>query len=675
MRYVQWLGLLSALVLLSADSEGKSLKIRYLLDENRRIPVDSFIYGDYNNRMLELAGEFPNLGFYDGGVWLSIDMEASQIEGDPTFLEIQNPNLDLILVYEIVNQKAFLHKVSGDQLNFDSKEWNHRYFQYRLKHQVSDIEHLLIYIDNIGDQLYIPMELTDRAEIDERDYMLQYINGLYFGILTFVLLLNLFMYFSLREKANIYYVCYIAGLFLLQLSLEGYGFELIWPESSYWANHANPIFATLSVLMLLFFCMEFLSLKSGLPRVNLIFKAMAAILVVNLILASINVLWAYKISILTINAIAFILNVMIIPVGIYLWIKGYKAARFFVVAFVVLVIGVFLFILRNFGLVPSNLFTEKALQAGSSLEVILLSLAIVDRFRIFKDQAYDRLQEINEIKSQINIELEKKVNERTKELKKQKEIVELKNEEITESIVYAKRIQNGLLPSDHLFDDLLPGSFYIYLPKDIVSGDFYWIDSADDKIYFAAVDCTGHGVPGAMVSVMGFNHLNRCIHEHGLRKPGEILDMLTKLMMGSFDKSELTIYDGMDIALCCLDRKRSVLEFAGANNPIYVVSNGNLFETKGTKQAIGYTESVEPFVNHEVKISSGDWIYLFSDGYADQFGGPKAKKFKYKNFKEAILEGSTEPAEIQREKLLETFHNWKENLDQLDDVCLLGIKI
>jgi len=650
-------------------------EIEYLIDEHRDIPVDSLIYGGFIKKMIPIDGDMPNLGFLDGGLWLKIAFDQNADFQKNVIMELKNPNLDLILVYEVIHGKIFLHNISGDQLSYKTREVKHRYFQYPLIHQIHHLDYILIYVDNIGDQLFIPIEFSDKTSIDKRDYFLQYTNGLYFGILLFVLLLNLFMYFSLREKSNLHYLFYILGLILLQLSLEGYAFENIWPNSPYWANHANPIFASFSVLFLLLFCREFLSMKESLPRLDKIFKIIAVILVINLVFSSLNIQWMYKASILVINVIALVLNLMIIPIGLYLWHKGYKAARFFVPAFILLVIGVFFFILRNFGILPSNIITEKSLQVGSAFEVILLTLAIVDRFKFFKEQSLVQLQEIADMKSRANVELEIKVDERTKQLKEQKEIVEHKNKEITESIVYAKRIQNGLLPSPKLFEDMHPDSFYVYFPKDIVSGDFYWIDEIDSKTYFAAVDCTGHGVPGAMVSVMGFNHLNRCIHEHGLRKPNEILDKLTELMIASFDKSELTIYDGMDIALCCLDRNKETLEYAGAYNPLYIISKNELSETKATKQAIGFNEHILPFQNHEFKVSKNDWVYVFSDGFPDQFGGPKGKKYKYKEFKQLLLDLSSLPAKEQQSEIEKSFRDWMGELDQIDDVCILGIKV
>lgn len=665
--------IIAYLAFLSGAGASVIKSVEYLIDHNRELPLDSVLYGGRKDAFLTASGTDLNFGFLDAAIWLKItpsDEFSGLIEA---VLEIKNPNLDLIMLSLVRGREVYHMKPAGDQFPYRMREIGHRYHQFSFPEDMQDLGYIYIYIDNIGDQLFIPIELGSKVEIDKRDYFLQYFNGIYFGILIFVFLLNLFLYFSLKERSNFYYLFYILGLFILQLSLEGYGYEFLWPDSIYLANHANPICATFSILALLMFCREFLSLRSNLPGIDRVMRFLSYFLIILFFLAMPNLKWMYKFSILSINSLALLLNIVIIPIAIYLWRKGYKAARFFTTAFVILVITVFIFILRNFGAIPNNFFVEKSLQFGSATEVILLSLAIVDKFRLFKDQAYDRLVEINDMKSRANVELERKVSERTRELREQKEIVEVKNREITESIEYARRIQNGLLPSSKLFSSLYPKAFVLYLPKDIVSGDFYWIDQVGKRKYFAAVDCTGHGVPGAMVSVMGFNHLNRCLNEHNLHRPGEILDKLTSLMAGSFRKSELTIYDGMDIALCCLDEESMTLEYAGANNPIYLVSGGVLIEYKATKQAIGYSEEVKPFINEAIPVKKGDWIYVFSDGFADQFGGPKNKKFRYKDFK-LLLESihALSPAE-QSAKLQNSFREWKGKGEQLDDVCVMGV--
>ncbi len=263
--------------------------------------------------------------------------------------------------------------------------------------------------------------------------------------------------------------------------------------------------------------------------------------------------------------------------------------------------------------------------------------------------------------------------EKNKAIKLQRDIVKEKNQEIMDSIAYAKRIQSAILPPLKVVKEYLQESFILYKPKDVVAGDFYWLEHKDGKIIFAAADCTGHGVPGAMVSVVCNNGLNRSVREHGLSEPGKILDKTREIVIQEFEKSEEEVKDGMDIALCTLDGMK--LQYAGAHNPLWIIRNGELIETKANKQPIGQFDNAEPYTTHSFNLESGDTLYIFSDGYVDQFGGEKGKKFKAKAFRELLLSIQEKPMEEQKAIIDESFEIWKGSLEQIDDVCVIGVRI
>ena len=273
---------------------------------------------------------------------------------------------------------------------------------------------------------------------------------------------------------------------------------------------------------------------------------------------------------------------------------------------------------------------------------------------------------------------------RWKEVKKQQIIIELKNRqveeknhEILDSINYAKRIQTAILPSLQLRERVLPSHFVLYEPKDIVAGDFYWLEETKDSIIFAVADCTGHGVPGAMMSVVCHNALNRSVKEFGLRNPGEILDKTREIIVEELSKNHQDVSDGMDISLCTWNKASNELTWAGANNPLWIwkKTSGDMVEIKPNKQPIGKHFDMQPFTSHPVELEKGDRIYLITDGFADQFGGPESKKFKAKNLKNLILQISNEQIHRQIEILKTTFFQWKGDLEQIDDVCIMGIEI
>lgn len=311
----------------------------------------------------------------------------------------------------------------------------------------------------------------------------------------------------------------------------------------------------------------------------------------------------------------------------------------------------------------------------------------------------------NEIISKQKNEVEKQRDLAKSEhaiAEEQKRIVENKNSEILESISYAKRLQEAILPPQKLVKSWLTESFIFYKPKDIVAGDFYWMETATQEIdgqkttlvYFAAADCTGHGVPGAMVSVVCANALNRAVKEFELRDPGKILDKVTKLVIESFEKSEEEIKDGMDLALCALDLTTQKLYYAGANNPLWILSksdklnteseykslsddtnNGYIHEIKATKQPVGQFDKSVAFFTNEIFLQDGDEVLISSDGFADQFGGDKGKKYKTLNFKKFLLSIYQSEIEEQKKLLAKETENWQGELEQVDDICVVGVLI
>ena len=262
------------------------------------------------------------------------------------------------------------------------------------------------------------------------------------------------------------------------------------------------------------------------------------------------------------------------------------------------------------------------------------------------------------------------------EIEKQKHIVDEKNREITDSISYAKRLQDAILPVQSTLDGALADNFVLYLPKDIVAGDFYWLESINNKVLIAAADCTGHGVPGAMVSVVCHNALNRAVREFQLKSPAKILDKVTDLVIETFAKSNHKVKDGMDISLCSIDIKTRQVSYAGANNSLYLIRNNNseLTELKADKQPVGAYDNRKPFNEHTLSLEKSDQIYLFTDGYPDQFGGEKGKKLKYKPFKKLLLDCHQDSMNSQKQKLTDFIRNWRGDHEQVDDICIIGIR-
>jgi serine phosphatase RsbU (regulator of sigma subunit) len=308
-----------------------------------------------------------------------------------------------------------------------------------------------------------------------------------------------------------------------------------------------------------------------------------------------------------------------------------------------------------------------------------------------------RLRERNLIKEKVK--LEKIVVERTREvveqkdeIEKQRDVVMYQKKEITDSIHYAKRIQTAVLPDDKILKDTFADYFVLFRPKDIVSGDFYWMSSKNENVIFTAADCTGHGVPGAFMSMLGVSFLNKIVNESGIVQPSEILKHMRENVIialkqeGTFE----TTKDGMDISLCSVDIKKMKLEFSGANNPLLIIRKDEagyeIIEFKGDKMPIGFHSRMDDFTNHEFDIKKGDTIYLFSDGFVDQFGGPDGRKFMKPRFKQMLVDNQILDLDLQKIAFNTILDEWIKStgdpisghnpaLGQIDDIILIGVRV
>ncbi len=299
---------------------------------------------------------------------------------------------------------------------------------------------------------------------------------------------------------------------------------------------------------------------------------------------------------------------------------------------------------------------QKLMIIGAIAGSFLILMVALLMFKMFRD------------KQRANIILEEK-----------NALITSQKQEITDSIKYASRIQTAVLPTSTLISDVLPEHFVLFLPRDIVSGDFYWMTQKNDKIVLVAADCTGHGVPGAFMSMLGVSFLYEIVNKDNILQPSEILNNLRNLIKttlsqtGKFEEQK----DGMDISLCVIDKQNQKLEWAGAYNPLYQIRKGELFEYKADKMPVAvHLNDFKPFTNHEIKYQTGDTFYMFSDGYADQFGGSDGRKFMLKRMKETFLSIWEKPMPEQKEILYKIHMEWRgDENEQVDDVLIVGFRV
>lgn len=663
----------------------------------------------------------PNLDFTTARWWLKFSV-TNQTNNPNFILEVARPITNTTAFYQVRGEIIENEFLSGDDHSFDKKAIPHRKNLFPLYIEKGETKTYVVQLESDGEVITLPLKIYDKISFFESDYLFQFTYGFYFGMMLLVVFIYFFFYVLLKDKSFLFYIIYVFCQAVMQFSLDGYAFQYIFPTGGYFTNHIVLISASLTIIFLLFYVSAFLKLKQNSPRLLKIYNITLIFVLVAFVLSLIPGI-TYTISYPLINATS-LLSVVLTLVSIYiLKSKGHTICNYFTVAFTVLILGAILFILGNFNILGNADFSQNALKISSAIEVIILSISMSNKYRDLQKEkeaaqaaAYKSLEEKNALMDQINVRLEKQVKERTAEIELQKEQLAEYNAEILSSIKYAKRIQEAILPAKEYVRTFLHDYFVFYRPKDVVSGDFYFIDqarttndSATHLKIFAAVDCTGHGVPGAFMSIVGNNYLVQGLTEPSVNSPADALDFLNKGVVKSLrqDASHKnnSVRDGMDVALCALDEQTKKLYFAGAKNPVYVVRKTNsaesfgfevneknplksdidskyLLEIKGDKQPIGayMDEELIPFTNKEIQLQSGDIVYVFTDGFADQFGGAdqndgKGKKYTYKRFKQFLMSISDLPSDEQYKMLRNEFVNWKGDTEQTDDVLIIGVRV
>ncbi|HEX8517845.1 MAG TPA: tetratricopeptide repeat protein [Bacteroidia bacterium] len=324
---------------------------------------------------------------------------------------------------------------------------------------------------------------------------------------------------------------------------------------------------------------------------------------------------------------------------------------------------------------------QKYIRNGLFIGLALVALILFLVFRAFRQK-----RESNLFLNKVNVTLTEQKYQllrQNEQIELQHKLIETKNKEITDSIFYAKNIQTSLIPTKADFEKYFDDSFILFKPKDIISGDFYWISDKEGRIIFVTADCTGHGVPGGFMSMLGISLLNEIINEYALTEPALVMSKLRKKVITSLKQKGVSgeHQDGMDLTLMVIDKKESRLVYSAANHTFYIIRKSQrgefeLLQFKGDKQPVGiYGEKLKPFSQHEVQLQKGDIIYTFSDGYADQFGGPQGKKFKYKQLQDVLLKIAHLPLNEQKEYLDRVLVSWQGSMEQVDDIVIVGIKI
>lgn len=625
-----------------------------------------------------------NFGFTNKSYWIKLQVKNTGQQHLHTFLEVPYPFLNRLTAYIPASNGEFAIQQVGDHFPFSHRKYDDKNFIFDLDFSGNESKTIYFHFACDGEATSFPVRIIAPIQLSIDTGNERIMLGLYYGIVVFALFLSVFLGASLKENINYRYFFYVLFTGLFQFSIDGLSFQYFWPNTVWLANHIIPMAGSAALFFFIKFTQFLILTKRHTPSLCKFLNMLATILVLLFVCAMLPNPY-YGFSLMALNFIAVVANIAILIIAIKINQLKFRPARYFLVAFLLLLVGTTLQMLKNFDLLPRVFLTEYGIQLGSGIEIIFLSFALSERVRALKDEKQEaqelllrQLEENNRLQREMNVELEKKVKERTIEIQHQKKLIEEKHKEITDSINYAERIQRSFLATKKILDENLNAYFVFFQPKDVVSGDFYWAaELSNGNFALAVADSTGHGVPGAIMSILNISSLEAVL-KAGHTEPAEILNFTrTKIINrlkkdGSLEGGK----DGMDAALVVLDRENNCMRYAAANNPIWIIRNTELIELYADKMPVGKHErDTVQFKQHLVNLQKGDMVYLFTDGYADQFGGPKGKKFLYSRLKSLLTLVASLPVHEQEQKIKAEFFAWKGGLDQTDDVAMIGFRI
>ena len=740
--------------------------INFYKDTTNNLTINSIVemnIFEQNNAKLENIYAFK---WCKNDYWLNFKLVNKNTFIKGVIFELANPGLDYVQLFVINNNLVRLVKPTGDTFNFDTRQIKTRNFAFELLLDPGEVYNIYVKFNNGDDAAKLPIYLHSQSTFTKKVQDENIIFGFYYGvILAIVIILTLSLLFKHKRKSLTFLILYIIFSVLLVLNIDGLGFQFLYPNIPWMANHADIIAPIMALFFISNFIFDYVQLRNLSPKIfnySRIFNY--------LILLVLPILFFQLLSVKTLVILTLLIAIITVIFIIYILRYNYKynplETDIIIISFVCLLpvfIGLYL---RIFTYKELFVLESILIKSGFIIQYTILTFALLVNLKVLQDktqrEAVLNLIKLNELKEKSNRELDHVIKEKTKslyeinqkfkkaiiqnsnittklhqqklEMTKQKEEIEVKNTElelafkeisnknkeleqkneeiqsqsdeivaqkniiesrnrdITDSINYAHRIQSALFQSEDYIQSYVKNAFVLFQPKEIIGGDLYWFEEfptmkykqlsgKDDskKLIIAAIDCTGHGVPGALMSIVARDLLDKAINKKGYIIPSDIINDMHQGIIQTLRKNTQTAHvsDGMDMTICTIDKQTYMMQFSGAINPVCIVRNGEVFELRGDRFSVGtyFKDKTLQFTNHKFQLEKGDSIYLFTDGYSDQFGGDELKKFKYKNFKSLLIDINDKPFDIQKKILIERFNKWKNNVEQIDDVLVIGLKI
>ncbi len=657
-------------------------------DKTGELTLEDIVSESYITKFTPSQQKNLSFGYSESTIWVKVQLQNLFPARDDWLFEIGYPVLDEVTFYYKDDYGSWYPVELGDHRPFHQRPMAHRNFIVPL--DISDMELKTYYIKcKSRTTLKLPMKLYFGHFFHEQEVRSEMLHGIFYGLMGVMVFYNLFIFFALRDINYLHYVISIFASTLYFTAKSGHAYQYLWPNSIWLGDHFILLTIGAWASTSAIFTQKFLHTKNYSVILSRLLDAInicGALVIVGTFFLDYTIVAIFGTYLLLSETI------IILAVAGVCWVKGNKAARYFVLAWSIYMTGTLLLALQTFALVPNNFLTDNAAEIGAALEVILLSLALSDKYALLRKEKEKAQEQLMEAKDDALMLLESKVQERTAELSQRNEEIEAQNEQlrdlnyafqkqnehISSSLNYAKRIQHVMLPDRTKIAQAFSESFILFRPRDVVSGDFYWMVESETKTLIAAVDCTGHGVPGSFMSMLGNSILSEIVTVRGIDSPELILDLLHLGVRQTLKQDTTQNRDGMDLALCAVTPSKKLIEFSGAKNPLIYVKNGELQTIKGDKMPIGgrQRENERKFTKHEISYQDAPIvIYLFSDGYQDQFGGEQGRKFMIKRFRKLLLDLHTQSFPVQKRHLEDTFDKWRNGTRQIDDVLVIGLKL
>jgi len=666
--------------------------IDILEDRDKNYTIDEVASAEFQDKFKRNYEQLPRNKNTTSAYWIRYKLRNESDSNTKWLQDFFDSSIENIYFYLPDGKGGFTEKKAGSSFVFGNKKLQHKNFVFFLPdfHGKEITYYARIDSHHLNFMLSVIRSYERFSFYALGEY---YFLGIFYGLIFAMALYNFFIYITTRDRTYLWYVLYLISNALYCMSLDGTGFQYIWRNFPQFNPYSSSIFLFVMVMWVLMYTLNFLSLRSLAPRFAKILRFVVVFRAI-IFVAEFSLVPNLK-NIIFFDAAPMVFMYIAVILALS---KGFKPAWYFAIGITFLLWG---FVISNltvnsiFGFsLPNNILTVYSFNFGTVIQLMFLSFALADRIRVMKEETdnaqrrvINQLRENQEFKEKQNRELEQKVEERTIEVTLQKQEMERQSKEIaglykevTDSIETSKVIQQSILPSEKVMKMFLANFFILYKPKDIVSGDFYWFHVKNNKIYIAAIDCTGHGVAGAFMSLIGYNLLNQIMKEKSNNSAAEILTKLNEDVIKSLHQDEVGALsrEGMDVAFCVIDMSNKKMQFSGANNPLYQIRNKEITIFKADRNSIGIQRGGKKasFTNQELDFLKGDSFYIFSDGYADQIGGADGtEKFMYPRFRELIINSSDLEMKEQRKVIDDTIENWRNGQEQLDDILVMGFRL